>query len=97
MSHTPNDFSFDFAQGVKDKHARFYKFDEGNSCYNAYSMFELYSRKDRNHITSDKFRIRDRLFSIRIPESGSGFRFIDIKCDTGNYPIQLIDIEKVKS
>lgn len=60
-------------------------------------MFELYSRKDRNYITSDKFRIRDRLFSIRIPKSGSGFRFIYIKCNTGNYPIQLIDIEEVES
>ena len=47
-------------------------------------MFELYSRKERNHTTSDEFHIRDRLFSIRIPESGSGFRFIYIKCDTGN-------------
>lgn len=58
-------------------------------------MFELYSRKDRNHITSNNFRIRDRLFSIRIRESGNEFRFIHIECDTGNYPIQLIDIEEV--
>ena len=55
-------------------------------------MSEIYSSRSRNYITSDKFRIRDRLFSIRIPESGSGFRFIYIKRDTGDYPIQLIDI-----
>lgn len=95
MSHTPNDFSFDFAQGVKDKHERFYEFDEDGIYHYAYSKFELYSRKDRNYLTSDEFHIRDRLFFIRIPESGSGFRFIYIKCDTGNYPIQLIDIEEV--
>ena len=58
-------------------------------------MFELYSRKDRNHITSDEFHIRGRLFSLRMLEFGSGFRFIHIEYDTGNYPIQLIDIEEV--
>ena len=97
MSHTPNDFAFDFAQGIKDKHERFDKFDEDGIYHYAYSMFELYSRKDRNYITSDKFRISDRIFSIRIPESGSGFCFIYIKCDTGDYPIQLIDIEEVQN
>ena len=91
------DFSFVFGEGVRVKHERFLKFSDDQSYYYAFCMFDTYSRTSsgRDYITREKFRIGGSLFTIRFPLVGDGFSFIYKKCDSGDYPLELIDIEEV--